>query len=80
MSYYDMKTEFAPIYANVNAQITRNFPKLEVYLGGENLTGFKQKNPIIGAENPFGPSFDAGRVWGPVTGATVYTGFRYKIK
>ncbi len=80
MSYYDMKTEFAPVYANVNAQITRNFPQLEVYLGGENLTGFKQKNPIIGAENPFGPTFDAGRIWGPVTGATVYTGFRYKMK
>lgn len=80
MNYRDMEVAFAPSYINVNAQIARNFPKFEVYLGGENLSGFKMKNPIVGAENPFGPAFDAGRIWGPVTGAVVYTGFRYKIK
>lgn len=80
MSYGDMQTEFAPSFINVNAQVTRNFPKLEVYLGGENLTGFKMKNPIIASQMPFSPEFDAGRIWGPVVGATIYTGFRYKIK
>lgn len=78
--YENMPYEFAPTFINVNGQISRNFPKLEVYIGGENLTGFKMKNPIISANQPFMPGFDAGRIWGPVTGATVYTGFRYKIK
>lgn len=80
MSYAEMTSQFAPTYINVNGQISRNFPKLEVYAGGENLTGFKMKNPVISAARPFAPEFDAGRIWGPVTGATVYTGFRYKIK
>jgi len=75
-----MTSQYAPTYINLNGQISRNYPKLEVYVGGENLTGFKMKNPVISASQPFGPEFDAGRIWGPVTGATVYTGFRYKIK
>ncbi|MBX2954012.1 MAG: TonB-dependent receptor [Leadbetterella sp.] len=80
MSYAEMTSQYAPTYINLNGQISRNYPKLEVYVGGENLTGFKMKNPVISASQPFGPEFDAGRIWGPVTGATVYTGFRYKIK
>lgn len=80
MSYAEMQSQYAPTYMNINGQISRNYPKLEVYLGGENLTGFTMKNPVISADQPFGPEFDAGKIWGPVTGATVYTGFRYKIK
>lgn len=80
VSYYDMETEYAPSFVNVNAQVTRSFPKLDVYLGGENLTNYKMKNPIFNADQPFSAEFDAGRVWGPVVGAMVYTGFRYKIK
>lgn len=80
MSYSQMQSRYAPTYINVNAQVARNFPKFEVYVGSENLTNYKMKNPIMGANNPFGPDFDAGRIWGPVAGATIYTGFRYKIK
>src|SRR5690606_40450086 len=69
----------APDFFNVNAQITRTFPKWDIYLGGENLTGFRQMNPIVDAQNPFGPNFDAGMAWGPVTGRMFYAGIRYKI-
>jgi hypothetical protein len=62
------------------AQITRHFKQWDVYVGGENLFNFKQKNPIINAANPFDPSFDATRVWAPVMGVVVYAGFRYEIK
>lgn len=79
MSYLNMKTDVAPAYVNLNAQVNRNFPKFELYLGGENLTGFKMKNPILGANDPFGPTFDAGRIWGPINGLMVYSGIRYKI-
>ncbi len=78
--YTDMPTEQAPGYYNLNAQVTHTFRNgVAVYLGGENLTGFRQSNPIFAANNPFGPDFDAGsRVWGPVTGRMVYMGIRFK--
>lgn len=79
-SYNNMPIAMAPSFVNINAQISRAFPKFEVYLGGENLTNFKQANPIFHAHDPFGSSFDAGQVWGPVVGRTIYAGFRYKIK
>jgi hypothetical protein len=64
----------------LNAQITHIFKRWDFYLGGENLTNFKQKNPIIDAANPFGSNFDATRVWGPIIGINVYAGVRYSIK
>lgn len=62
-----------------NGQVSRAFKRWEVYVGGENLLNFKQKNPIIGADQPFGPNFDASMVWGPITGRVVYAGLRLKI-
>lgn len=78
-SYYAMPSTLAPSYTNINGQVSRNFPRFEYYLGGENITGFKQKDPIYNAQHPFSTHFDAGMAWGPVVGATIYTGFRYKL-
>lgn len=66
-------------YAGLNMQITRNFRHWALYLGGENLTNFRQKNPIISADDPWGPDFDATMVYGPLRGAMVYAGFRYNL-
>ena len=71
---------FAPAFSNLNAQITKQFRRWEMYLGGENLANFIQKNPIIAPNDPFGKNFDASMVWGPVIGRMVYTGLRWKIK
>lgn len=62
------------------AQITRHFKKWDLYVGGENLFNFKQKNPIISSADPFGATFDATRVWANIMGTMVYVGFRYEIK
>lgn len=67
-------------FSVLNSQVTRGFKFGDVYIGGENLLNFKQKDPIMGAENPFGHQFDASMVWGPVTGRVIYAGLRYKIK
>lgn len=75
----DIGFENAPAFVNINAQVTRTFPKIDVYVGGENLNNFRQKNPILGAYDPFGKTFDAGMVWGPVSGRMIYAGIRYKI-
>ena len=68
-----------PVYPLLYAQITRRFKGFDVYLGGENLTGYTQKTPIIGADDPLGPGFDAASVWGPLMGARIYAGFRITI-
>lgn len=34
-------------FTQLNAQLTRNWRHWSVYVGGENLTGYRQKNPII---------------------------------
>ena len=63
-------------FEQVSAQITRWFRHFSIYVGVENLTGFKQKNPIINAENPWSPTFDTTLAWGPVQGAMGYLGIR----
>ncbi|MCX6147010.1 MAG: TonB-dependent receptor [Candidatus Kapabacteria bacterium] len=63
----------------MNIQITKKFPTLDVYIGVENLTNFRQLNPIIDAKNPFGNNFDATMVWGPIIGRVAYLGIRLTI-
>ncbi len=63
----------------LNAQITREFRNFSIYVGGENITGFRQKHPIVDASNPWGSNFDATMVWGPVHGAMYYVGMRFNL-
>lgn len=73
--------DYTPAYNLLNAQITRTFSStFEMYLGGENLGNFKQKNAIVANDNPFGPYFDSTMIYGPVFGRMVYAGLRFKIK
>lgn len=67
-------------YFTLNAQVTKEFRHVEIYIGGENLLNFKQNNAIISADNPFGQYFDASMIWGPVNGRVIYGGLRFKIK
>ncbi len=66
-------------FPQLSAQVTRNFRHFSIYLGGENLTGYRQPNPIIGAQDPYGPNFDSTLIYGPLHGALVYLGFRYNF-
>lgn len=63
----------------LNAQVTKFFKTWSVYIGGENLTDFKQKNPIIAANNPHSSDFDATMIWGPTQGTMLYAGMRFNI-
>ncbi|MEX0998180.1 MAG: TonB-dependent receptor [Flavobacteriaceae bacterium] len=72
--------EKTPDLNTLNAQITKVFsPKFEFYVGGENITNVKQNNPIVGADDPFGPYFDTTLVYGPIFGSMYYAGLRWKI-
>ena len=67
-------------YPQLMAQITKYFRYCSLYLGAENMTNFRQHAPIIGADAPYGPDFDASMVCGPTTGWKVYLGFRYDLE
>lgn len=74
-------SSYSPSVGTLNAQVTKVFsPKFEVYLGGENITNVRQSNPILGADNPFGPNFDTTFVYGPIFGSSYFAGLRFKIK
>jgi outer membrane receptor for ferrienterochelin and colicin len=72
--------EKSKAYYILHAQITRNFKRLEIYLGAENLTNFMQHKPIVAADDPFGEYFDSSIIWGPLMGRTFYGGVRFSIK
>ncbi len=67
-------------FFQLNAQITFKWKKWEMYLGGENLLNFTQKNPIINGDQPFSNQFDASLIWGPLRGAMAFTGVRFSLK
>ncbi|MBR2167729.1 MAG: TonB-dependent receptor [Paludibacteraceae bacterium] len=67
-------------YPQLMAQVTKYWKTCSLYVGAENMTNFKQDQPIIDSFNPFGPNFDASMVCGPTTGWKVYVGFRYELE
>ena len=67
-------------YEQLNVQLTRWFRHLSVYIGGENLTNFRQKNPIVHAHHPWTSQFDPTLVYGPVEGAMFYVGVRFHLE
>ena len=74
-----------PVYPLLYMQVTRRFKGVDVYIGGENLTNFRQKDLILGTRgsdgfvNPRVASFDASAVWGPIMGVKVYAGMRFTL-
>jgi len=70
----------SPAWVMINAQVTKKFRLWEIYFGGENLLNYKQKNPIISADNPLGECFDASIIYMPITGIMGYVGVRVMLK
>ena len=79
-----IEDQFAPYtnpFGTVNAQITKVFSQsFELYVGGENITNYKQDRPILGNNNPFGSTFDSSMIYGPLFGQMYYAGLRYKFQ
>lgn len=70
----------SPGYVLFLAQITKNWKNFNIYAGSENLTNYTQKNPIIGAADPFSENFDAGIVYAPVLARKFYAGIHLQFK
>ena len=70
---------YSQVYPLLYLQVTHRMKGWDIYFGGENLTNFKQKNPIIDAANPYGQAFDASCIWGPLMGVKAYLGVRVTL-
>ena len=82
---------FTKTYPLLYLQVTKRFKGIDLYLGAENLTNFRQKNVIIGttvaeAGHPghggidtSRGDFDASAVWGPIMGTKYYLGARFTL-
>ena len=78
--YEGMYTDgYTPTYPLLYAQVTKRFKGVDVYVGGENLTNYRQHHPILYADRPFSHEFDASCVWGPLMGIKVYAGVRVTL-
>ena len=74
------KGDYSPEYVIIHAQVTKRFKNFDIYAGVENLTDFRQTDPVIAPDDPFGKYFDASMIWGPLLGRTFYAGIRYTLK
>jgi len=76
---------YSQTYPLLYFQITRRFKGIDLYIGGENLTNFRQKQVVFGTEKTEGgidtrlQDFDASCVWGPIMGLKVNAGLRLTI-
>ena len=76
----DQLSFFSPSFSLMNAQITKTFTSVfEIYIGAENFGNYTQKKAILGADNPFGTSFDTSILYAPVFGQMYYAGLRFKV-
>ena len=72
--------ERSPDFVLMNAQVTKVWNEtFEVYLGVENLLDYRQPDPILASDQPFGTYFDSSLIWGPVFGRNAYVGLRYRL-
>jgi hypothetical protein len=74
------RPDYSPTWFNLLAQVTRKFKHFDLYLGGENLTNFRQMDPIVEYWLPYHTHFDGSMAWGPITGIMVYAGVRYTLE
>lgn len=72
--------EKSPEYFILHGQITHKFRNLEIYVGCENMLNYKQTNPIISADDPFGKYFDSSIIYAPIIGRQFNLGLRLTIK
>ena len=66
-------------YPQLMAQITKYWRTCSLYVGADNMTNYRQKEPVIGAAEPFGADFDASMVYAPISGWKIYLGFRWAL-
>ena len=72
-------SEYSPIYPMFFAQVTHKIKMWDIYLGCENIAGYRQKTPILGYADPYSTAFNSSCVWGPLMGRKIYIGVRFNL-
>ena len=72
-------SEYSPIYPMFYAQVSRRIKHWDIYVGCENIGNYKQKHPILNADNPYSPDFNSSLIWGPLMGRKFYIGVRFNL-
>ncbi|MCX7909110.1 MAG: TonB-dependent receptor [Ignavibacteria bacterium] len=73
---YKLPDTYNPYFV-LYGQVTYKIGKFEIYIGSENITNFRQPNPIVAYKSPFSNYFDGSMIWGPIEGRKTYLGLRY---
>ena len=68
-----------PAYPQLNVQVTRRYRHVSMYVGGENLTNYRQPVPVLNASDPWSSTFEPTMIWGPVHGIMGYAGVRVNL-
>ncbi len=70
----------SPWFTEHHLQATKRLrPGAELYLAVRNVLDFTQSGAIVSPDDPFGPEFDPGRIYGPLQGRRVALGARYVV-
>lgn len=72
-------SSLSPAYVQLYAQLTHKVKRCDLYLGCENIADYRQKNPVLYAEEPFSTDFNSMNVWGPLMGRRIYIGLRFNL-
>ena len=70
---------YSPRYPMFFAQVSRKVGKFDIYAGCENIADYRQKDPILNAQDPYDYKFNSMNVWGPLMGRKFYVGLRFNF-
>ncbi len=76
---YGAPAEYSPVFWIHFFQVTKNTKRFDIYVGVENIFNYRQKDPILNWDDPFGAGFDSSRIWGPLMGRRIYGGIRLRL-
>lgn len=74
------RPDYSEAYTLVSSQFTLLLRDVELYAGVENIFDFRQRQPLIAWQDPFGKYFDTQFAWGPTRGTEIYAGVRFNVK
>lgn len=68
----------SPWFTEQNLQVTMPLKRTTfATIGVKNLFDTRQRDPLVGAADPFGPAFDTNHVWGPTQGWRLFVAVQW---
>lgn len=76
----ETESTYSKEYFLLQSTVNYILPKIEFYIGCENITNYTQHHAILSADAPFSRTFNATEIYAPINGIKPFIGFRYKFK